>query len=115
MPTKVIPGAVAADVAIGLALDPPVRGCHGGLGVHVLIPADWFVRCNAGEAIDGCNYSHLESDGSLYVDDIAQSRTADPVYTKDLKAADLQAFTLKLATAVVVVGASVDAQAEKHP
>lgn len=99
MSTKLILAAAPADVTIGLALDPPVRGCHGGSGFHVFIPPDWFVRCNAGEQLAGCNFSHLEDDGSLYVSDTAQSRTANPVYTTGLNAGQLSAFVTKLATA----------------
>lgn len=109
MPTKIIASAVAADVTVALALDPPVRGCSAGPGLHVAIPTDWFVRCNAGEQIAGCNYSHLETDGALYVSDVAQSRTANPVYTTGLNAGQLSAFVTKLGTAVVVSIAMVDA------
>jgi len=109
MATKVIPAAVAADVTIALALDPPVSGCHGGGGVHVGIPPDWFVRCNSGQAVPGCNYSHLEDDGALYVSDAAQSRVANPAYTTVLNAGQLAAFVTKLSTAAVVSIAMVDA------
>lgn len=109
MPTKVIPGAAAADITIGLALDPPVRGCGGTQGIQIVIPPDWFARCNAGQQVEGCNYSHLEDDGSLYVSDVAQSRVANPTYTNGLNAGQLAAFVTKLSTAIVVSVATVDA------
>lgn len=116
MATKNIPGAVATDVTVALALDPPARGCLTSRGTQLVIPPDWFARCNAGEQVDGCNYSKIEQDGSLYVSDVAQSRTANPVYTTGLRPADLSAFVTRLNAAVVVVGATVaDAQAEKVP
>lgn len=102
MATKQIPGAIAADVVVALALDPPVRGCTGSRGVQLVIPPDWFARCNAGQAVEGCNYSKLEADGSLYVSDVAQSRVANPTYTTGLNAGNLAAFVTKLATAQVV-------------
>lgn len=107
MATKNIPGAVAADVTVALALDPPARGCLTSRGTQLVIPPDWFARCVAGEQIDGCNYSKIEADGSLYVSDVAQSRVANPTYTTGLNAGQLSAFVTKLATAVVVVGAVV--------
>lgn len=116
MPTKRIAVAAATDVTVCLALDPPVVGCHAGGGVHVTIPPDWFARCNAGQAVLGCNYSRLEADSSLYVSAAAQSRTTNPTYTTGLVAGDLSAFVTKLASAVVVVGVAVaDAQAETVP
>ena len=102
MPTKKISGAVAADVVIALALDPPVRGCEAGAGLRTPIPADWFARCNAGQAVPGCNYSQTEADGTMYVSDVAQSRTGNPAFIGGLNAGQLTAFIARLGTSVVV-------------
>ena len=75
---KIILEATAEDAALANALDPPMRGCQAGAGIHIEIPEDWRERILRGEAVEGCSYASIERDGSLVVSGAAHRGARDP-------------------------------------
>ena len=94
--------AIQLDADICNTVDPPVRGCHAGFGIHVLIPADYQARILAGEDMPGCNYHRLDS-GQLVVSDVAIAQLSIPAVINLLSAslkAEAAILNTKLASAV---------------
>lgn len=110
-------GAVQLDADVCNAIDPPVRGCHAGDGLHVDIPPDWLARILAGQAVPGCNYCALRSDG-LVVSDVALAQLAIPAVVNALPSAlktEAPLLQTKLATAVVLMTAQRAEQTAEIP
>ena len=102
-------GAVQLDADVCNNINPPVRGCHAGGGIHVAIPPDWAARILAGQVVQGCSYYQLltqtNGDISLLVDDFAIGQLAIPAIVNGLSAplkAQAGLLQAKLATAVQV-------------
>jgi len=103
MTKRIAAGAVQLDADVCNAVDPPVRGCHAGAGLHIDIPADWAARIAAGQQVPGCSYHTLALDGSLVVSDTAIAQVAKPAVSNALPAplkAEAPLLVTKLATAV---------------
>jgi hypothetical protein len=108
--SKKIAAAVQLDADTCNAVDPPVRGCHAGIGIHVDIPADWLTRILAGQQVPGCSY-HAIDGSELTVSDRAIAQLAIPAVVNALPAplkAEAPLLVTKLATGIVVA-----AQVEK--
>lgn len=94
-----ISGAVAADVAIANALQPPTRGIGGG----VTIPSDWFSRSVNGERIPGCTTHSIEGT-TMLVTPTVQTRIKDAalVASLGLNSAQVAAFKTRIASGTYV-------------
>lgn len=103
--TKQVLAAAQTDADVCNALQPPVRGCDAGPGLHIIIPPDFVARIALGQEVPGCTYSHLETDGSLLVSDRVQSQIAIPAVVNTLSAplqVSATALVAKLSIAAVV-------------
>jgi hypothetical protein len=107
MSAKIVAAAIQADVDVCNALEPPVKGCHAGSGIHIVIPPDFVARIAAAQDVPGCSYARLDADGSLYVDSRAQAQIAIPAVVSALSAplqGQATALIAKLAAAAIVPG-----------
>lgn len=105
MATKLVSAAVQTDADICNALDPPVAGCHAGMGPHIVIPADFATQIAAGKDVPGCTYAKVQPDSTLYVSDAVQTGVVAPNAVTKLTLAqsqELTNFKTKIASAVVV-------------
>lgn len=113
MTTKQIEIAAQADADVCNALDPPKIGAQAGGGIHVAISPDFAARIALGQEVPGCTYSHVESDGSLYVSPQVQAQIAIPAVVNGLTPQlqiESAALITKLAAAVVVSAQVASAQ-----
>jgi hypothetical protein len=75
---KVLSGVVQADVDISNNYDPPKAGAQGSIGVQVVIPVDFAARVALGQDVEGCTYTRVEADGSLYVTPVCIAAMVGP-------------------------------------
>ncbi len=105
MTKLVLSGVVQADVDISNTYDPPKAGAQGTVGAQIVIPPDFAARVALGQTVEGCTYTHLEADGSLYVTPVCLAAMVGPSALTSLAAGlrpSLPAFITKVNAGQVV-------------
>lgn len=99
--------ATQTDADLCNAIEPPVRGCHAGEGLHVAIPSDWQARILAGQHVPGCSYAATAVNDESQVTLLVSDRVLAALVNINALPVDLRvrAATLKAKTDVAPIAA----------